>query len=213
MKNLTIAFVATLSLLSLAGCKKKGSDSAAAAMGKMVEFKDKMCGCADKKDKDCATKITEDMAKWASDSAKTMDKNAKPSEADMKKMTEVGKQLGECTTKAMMAGMDMAPDTGSAAPTPTEGSAAPAGDTAAAAGGGDLPQECQDYKAAFEQLAKCDKLPAASKDAMKQGFDATSAAWANMSTMPVDAKAQMATGCKAGHDGIKQSASAMGCTL
>ena len=220
MKNLSLAFVAAVSLLSFAGCKKKADDGAAAAMGKMVEFKDKMCGCADKKDKDCAQKVTDDMTKWAQDSAKTMDKNAKPSEADMKKMEEVGKQLGECTTKAMMADMGTPPTEGSAAPTPTEGSAAPAGDTTAAAGSaaaaGDaagLPQECADYKAAMEKYAACDKVPAETKDAMKKGFEASSAAWANIGSMPADAKAQMATGCKQGVDALKQGASALGCSI
>ncbi len=218
MKNLSIAFVAALSLLSVAGCKKKADGGAAEAMGKMVEFKDKMCGCADKKDKDCAQKVTDDMTKWAQDSAKTMDKNVKPTEADMKKMEEVGKQLGECTTKAMMADMGTPPTEPGAALTPTEpGAAAPAAgsDTAAAPAGdaGGLPQECADYKAAMEKYASCDKVPAATKDAMKQGFEAQSAAWANIGAMPADAKAQMATGCKQGVDALKQGASALGCSI
>lgn len=220
MKNLSIAFVAALSLLSVAGCKKKADGGAAEAMGKMVEFKDKMCGCADKKDKDCAQKVTDDMTKWAQDSAKTMDKNAKPTEADMKKMEEVGKQLGECTTKAMMADMAAPPMDGSAA-TPTEGSAAGSAmvdgsgsavaPTMAAAG--DLPAECADYKSAMEKYAACDKVPAETKDAMKKSFEASSAAWANIGAMPADAKAQMASGCKQGVDALKQGASALGCSI
>lgn len=228
MKNLSIAFVATLSLLSFAGCKKKADSGGGGAMAKMVEFKDKMCGCADKKDKDCAQKVTEEMTKWAQDSAKNNPAAATPNAADAKKMEEVGKQLGECTTKAMMpdAGGTMAdPGSGSAAATPTEGSgsaaAAPAGsgsgDTAAAAPGGadtsNYPQECKDYMAAFEALSKCDKLGPA-KDSMKQGYDATVDAWKNFASATDDAtKKAWSDGCTAGLDGLKQTAGAMGCTL
>jgi hypothetical protein len=91
------------------------------------------------------------------------------------------------------------------------------GDTAAApAGGADTsgyPQECKDYMAAFETLSKCDKLGPA-KDSMKQGYDATVDAWKSMAGATDDAtKKAWADGCKAGTDGLKQTASAMGCTL
>ncbi len=87
------------------------------------------------------------------------------------------------------------------------GSAAPAGDgSAAAAGGGDLPKECQDYKAAIEKLSTCDKMPQQARDAMKQGFETASKAWAGL---PADAKASLATGCKAGVDAVNQSAKAV----
>jgi hypothetical protein len=81
---------------------------------------------------------------------------------------------------------------------PAEGSAA-----APAAAAGDLPAECNDYKAAIEKLAACDKLPQAARDALKQSYDQASASWAGL---PAEAKASLATACKAGADAVKQSA-------
>ena len=81
--------------------------------------------------------------------------------------------------------------------------AAPAG------GGGDLPAECNDYKAMIEKLASCDKMPQQSRDALKQGYDAMSQGWANVGSMPAEAKKAMADGCKQGTDALKQAAGAM----
>ena len=70
---------------------------------------------------------------------------------------------------------------------------------------GDLPAECNEYKAAIEALAKCDKLPQATRDALKQSYDQTSAAWA---TVPAEGKAALGTACKSAADAVKQSAAA-----
>lgn len=70
---------------------------------------------------------------------------------------------------------------------------------------GDLPAECGEYKAAIEALAKCDKLPQATRDALKQSYDQTSAAWA---TIPAEGKAALGTACKSAADTVKQSAAA-----
>lgn len=114
MKNLSIAFLAALSLMSAAGCKKKGG--AGDAIAKMTDFKDQMCKCADKA---CADKVTEQMTKWGQDMAKEGgDKAAAISEDDTKKMAAVTEEMTKCMTKAMTAGMTPPP----AAP------AAPAGD-------------------------------------------------------------------------------------
>nr|HEX4319097.1 hypothetical protein [Kofleriaceae bacterium] len=93
---------------------------------------DKMCGCADKKDADCAKKVTDEMSKWATENAGKADTSAKPTEEE----TKVGQQLAECTTKAMMAGMGNMMG-GSAAP--AGGSGEPAGSAAPAAGGSAAP--------------------------------------------------------------------------
>lgn len=74
------------------------------------------------------------------------------------------------------------------------------------AAAGDLPAECNDYKAAIEKLSTCDKMPKESRDAMKSAFDQASTSWAGL---PAEAKASLATACKAGADAVKQSASAM----
>ncbi len=70
---------------------------------------------------------------------------------------------------------------------------------------GDLPAECNDYKAAIDALAKCDKLPQATRDALKQSYDQTSAAWASI---PAEGKAALGTACKSAADAVKQSAAA-----
>jgi hypothetical protein len=74
---------------------------------------------------------------------------------------------------------------------------------------GDLPAECNDYKAMIEKLASCDKMPQQSRDALKQGYDAMSQGWANVGSMPAEAKKAMADGCKQGTDALKQAAGAM----
>ena len=158
-------------------------------MAKMGGFADDMCKC---KDKACADKVQEGMTKWSTDmAAKGGDKKAdeKPDEAMMKKMTEVGQKYAECMTKAMTPAAD----------------AAGSGEAPAAAGGGDLPAECGEYKAAIEALAKCDKLPQQTRDALKQSYEQTSTAWASV---PAEGKAALATACKSAADAVKQSAAA-----
>ena len=68
-----------------------------------------------------------------------------------------------------------------------------------------LPAECNDYKAAVDKLASCDKLPAASRDALKQSYETLSKTWANVPADDAGKKA-MADGCKAGADAVKTSA-------
>jgi len=91
----------------------------------------------------------------------------------------------------------------------TDDKAAPADkkdDKAAPAAAGDLPAECNDYKAAIEKLASCDKMPQQARDALKQAYDQASGGWANL---PAEAKAGLATACKAGADAVTQSAKAV----
>ncbi len=204
MKNITIAFLAAMSLMSFGGCKKKGGADAIAKLG---EFKDAMCKCTDKA---CAEKVSGELTKWSQEHKE----KPKMSEAEDKAATETALKMADCQQKAMGTG-GTEPATGSAgsaepaagsaagsAAAPTEGSAAPA---PAAAGGGDLPAECADYKAAIEKLASCDKLPQATRDALKQSYDQTSAAWASV---PAEGKAALGTACKAAADAVKQSAAA-----
>lgn len=80
---------------------------------------------------------------------------------------------------------------------------APAAGTAPAAAAGNLPTECNDYKAAIDKLASCDKMPQQARDALKQAYDQASAGWASL---PAEAKANLATACKAGTDAVTTSA-------
>ena len=206
MSKLTIAFLAAVSIASF-GCKKKGG--AGEAMAKMGEFKDKMCACKDKK---CADDVQDQMNKWSAENAKSAgDKPEKPDEKMMKEMQEVGTKYGECMAKAMGGGDMGTPPagdgSGSAAP-PAGGSgdgAMNGGVNKAPAGGGDLPAECKDYQAAIEALAKCEKLPQATRDALKQSYEQTSAAWASV---PAEGRAALGTACKSAADAVKQSAAA-----
>ena len=198
MKKISIAFLATLSLASF-GCKKKGGD----AMAQMGEFKDHMCACKDN-DKDCAAKVDKEMADWA-EKNKGDKADMKMSDEDMKKATDIGMEMAKCRTKAMGAGAMMGGDKPAGGDTAAPAGDKPAGGDKPAAGGGDLPKECQDWKAAVDKLASCDKMPEASRKAMKDAFDQASTAWANV---PAEGKAALATSCKAGADAIMSSAKA-----
>ncbi len=207
MKNLTIAMMAVAALTSV-GCKKKGG--AGEAMAKMGEFKDEMCKCTDKK---CADAVQDKMNKWSAENAKSAgDKPEKPSDEDMKKMQEVGTKYGECMAKAMGGG-DMATpppaggsgESGSAGAPPAGGSGDGAMNGGTAPAGGELPAECKEYQAAIEALSKCEKLPQATRDALKQSYEQTSAAWASV---PAEGRAALGTACKSAADAVKQSSAA-----
>ncbi|HVK85598.1 MAG TPA: hypothetical protein VM513_15870 [Kofleriaceae bacterium] len=84
-------------------CKDKvkgaaGEAKVAEAMGKMKGFADAMCAC---KDTACATKVSDEMTAWSQTMAKDAP-DTKPTEAQMKEMTEVSTRMGECMQKAMM---------------------------------------------------------------------------------------------------------------
>jgi hypothetical protein len=118
-----------------------------------------------------------------------------------KAVKDMAKQMPDCDWGVKADEPAKAPEGG--------GSAAPEGGGSAAAapagGGGDLPAECNDYKAAIEALAKCDKLPQATRDALKQSYEQTSAAWASV---PAEGRAALGTACKSAADAVKQSAAA-----
>lgn len=86
--------------------------------------------------------------------------------------------------------------------------ATPATTPTSNAASADLPAECAEYKGMMEKLASCEKMPQQSRDALKQGFDAMSASWANTAAMPPEAKKAMADGCKQGAEALKTAAAA-----
>jgi hypothetical protein len=231
MKKISIVFVAALSLAAFSGCKKKGGDCKSTidtAVDRLMSegMKDKnmtpdMKKQAEAMMKEMAPKMKSAMTKsctddkWSADVLKCI--NDAKAEADMDKcqkmltkeqQANVEKAMSEAMGMPAKAGGDedkAPPAEGSAAPAP-EGSAAekPTEGAAAAAGdSGDLPKECQDYKAAIDKLASCDKMPQASRDALKKAYDQASTAWAKV---PASAKAQLATACKAGADAVTTSA-------
>ena len=197
MKKFLFVMVAALSLAAM-GCKKKSAGGE--AMAKMEGFADDMCKC---KDAACVTKVSEAMQKWSTE--QKPDKDYKPTEEDTKKGTEVMKKMQECTAKA--AGGGGAMGGGGSGEAPAGGSDKPAGSgEAPAAGGGDLPAECTAYKDAIAKLAACDKMPQQARDALKQAYDQASTGWAGL---PAEAKAGLATACKAGADAVMQSGKAV----
>ncbi len=124
MNKLTISFVAAMSLLAFAGCKKKGG-AAGEAVAKMEGFQKQMCDC---KDKACADKVNEEMTKWGTEMAKTAGaaKEEKPDPELAKKSADIMTKYTECMTKLMMAGAGAPP----AGDKPAGDTAAPAGDMA-----------------------------------------------------------------------------------
>lgn len=67
----------------------------------------------------------------------------------------------------------------------------------------DLPTECAEYKASIDKLATCDKLPQATRDALKQSYEQSSTAWAST---PAEGRASLGTSCKSATDAVKQAA-------
>ena len=119
-----------------------------------------------------------------------------------------------------------APAAGTAAPAAADPAAAPAAGTAApaaadpaaapaAAGSTGVP-ECDEYVATFEKLSKCDKLGPA-LEGMKTAADAQKASFASWASMDEATKkaAQAAAGpgCKTATEGLKTTATSLGCTL
>jgi hypothetical protein len=120
---------------------------------------------------------------------------------------------GKVDDKAMAKPDDKAmakPDDKMAAPAAgSAAAAAPAGSAAAVVVPAGLPQECKDYQAAIAKLATCDKLPDATKTAMKSAFDASSAAWAQLASLPAEQKSMIVDGCKVSLDGVNQQGKAL----
>ena len=69
-----------------------------------------------------------------------------------------------------------------------------------------LPGECVAYRKAVERLSDCAGMPQASKDALRQGMEATVRAWEQ--TAPADRHA-LVDSCKAAVDAVVQTGSAM----
>ncbi|MBA2545164.1 MAG: hypothetical protein H0V17_36315, partial [Deltaproteobacteria bacterium] len=91
MSKLMFVFAAAVSLATFTGCKKKGGGAAGEAVAKMEGFQKSMCDC---KDKACADKVNEDMAKWGTE----MSKNAGATKDD-KPDPDLAKKSADIMTK------------------------------------------------------------------------------------------------------------------
>jgi hypothetical protein len=85
------------------------------------------------------------------------------------------------------------------------------GDEAAAGTASTGMPDCDALIAAYADLAKCDKMPKESRDAMAQGLDAMKQGWGDTAKMDDATKKMMGDSCKQGLDGLKQTMSATGC--
>jgi hypothetical protein len=207
MKKISIAFAASMALLTFAGCKKKGPDIG--AMAKEV------CAC---KDMACAQDVQK---KWADKMG--ADKGAgdvkEPSEEDKKAI----KDMTDCMTKLAMAGAggdmkadDKKADEGKKMDEGAKKDEAAGGGDKMAAGEATGIKECDDLMAAYAKYFECDKFKAAGEAVTKaahDGFDAMKKGWANLKDAPQAAKDAAVTGCKQGMDAVNQAAKAMGCSL
>jgi len=219
MKKISIIFVSVLSIAAFAGCKKGGGGDCAGTINGMMdrmmqdgmkEGGDKVTPEMKKMAEEMMKKMSEPMIKvctddkWSADALKCM--NDAKNDADGKKceamLTPEQKTHMEKVMKEAM-GMGGAADKAVDKAADKMGADKPAEPAAAA---GDLPAECNDYKAAIEKLSSCDKMPKEARDAMKTAFDQASTGWAGL---PAEAKASLATACKAGADAVKQSSAAM----
>lgn len=70
-------------------------------------------------------------------------------------------------------------------------------------GGSNLPPECEEYGRAIQRLSTCSKLPQETRDALKQSYEQTTAAWASV---PPEGMAALGTACKSAADAVRQSA-------
>ena len=206
MKNMTKMLVLSVLLaasITACGKKKDGGGGGATGVAECDEYLTRMDACAKKmegKGGEQLTKMADMMRKsWAEDVKNEEMKKSMP-DGCKKAIKDMAKQMPDCDWGVKADEPAKAPEGGSAAAAdPAAGSAAPA------AGGGDLPAECKDYQAAIEALAKCDKLPQATRDALKQSYEQTSAAWASV---PAEGRAALGTACKSAADAVKQSAAA-----
>ena len=155
--------------------------------------------------------------KWPKEAVDCALKAKDLDECEGKLSPELEKKVEDRMKKAMGLG-DEPPAGGDTPPAGDEaggagGAAAGAAGTGAAAAGGSGLAECDEYVAAVDKYMACDKVPQSARDAAKQGIDAMKSSWANMGSMPEEAKKAAADACKQGVDALKQGAQAMGCEI
>jgi hypothetical protein len=68
-----------------------------------------------------------------------------------------------------------------------------------------LPYSCQQYSTLMAKVMTCDKLPQASRDALKQGLDAMKSGWTSYATMPEEAREAMSKACQQAVDAMNQA--------
>jgi hypothetical protein len=197
--------------LALSGCGKKGSEAkgdCATSVANAVslsaeEFKKQ--GVTDAtvaKIRDSSiTRCKED--KWTNEILKCL-ADAKKADDVAKCQQMMSKEQSDNMAKAIAGAMgtqpEPPPDTGSGSGSGSGSAPAPSGDIAG------LPPECAEYRSFIEKLATCEKMPQASRDALKQSYDAMASGWKDLDKLPPEAKASLVSSCKQGVEVLKKTA-------
>ena len=71
---------------------------------------------------------------------------------------------------------------------------------------------CDRLLAEYGVLARCDKIPQESRDAMAQGLESMRQGWGDMSRMDADTRRATNDACLSAADAVQQSMTAIGCT-
>lgn len=69
----------------------------------------------------------------------------------------------------------------------------------------DVPYACQEYERLVAKVMVCDKLPAATREAMKQALDTMKGSWKDLATLPPEARDAVGMSCQAGVDALNQA--------
>jgi len=102
----TVAVVVLPLVVSFAGCKKPREDEGHVVKAKMKELTSAMCACVNKA---CADHVQETLTRWSTDLTKKGGGATRPSEAEVKELTEIGDKYAECMIKAMTVTKPVAP--------------------------------------------------------------------------------------------------------
>jgi hypothetical protein len=81
-------------------------------------------------------------------------------------------------------------------------------DAAARARARDVPPSCADFGKTVEALVRCDQLPQATRDAIRQGYETMKGNWG---TTDPHQREIVEEGCKAAGDALKQTGVGLGC--
>lgn len=120
----------------------------------------------------------------------------------MKKLTTMF-AMAAMTTALAMGGCKKKPEEKKAEPVTktTEEKPMGAGETKPSAS--EIPTECVEYKAAVEKLRNCEKLPQASRDALKQAYDQNEQ---EFSKVTPENRSKIAAACKGATEAVNQAA-------
>ena len=98
MRTVLAAILVFVGALGGAARIASADSTAAAALAKMTEFKDQMCGC---RDTACGQRVLDAMTKWSQDQARASATPPKMTNDETKRASTIGEELGRCMQHAM----------------------------------------------------------------------------------------------------------------